>query len=153
MKQPQGFHEAFGQHLTIDGYGCCQGALADLSGIREFLDRAPGEIAMTKIMEPHVIEYRPPPGRPPEDWGITGFVIIAESHISLHTFPGKHYISLDIFSCKKFSVGKATEMVIGQFLIARVEVNLLNRGLEFPRNPAMVAKYLRGERKSVRDGR
>ena len=138
--------QAFGSHLTLDGYGCSRDALADIQAIYQFLDRAPAEIGMTKIMPPHVIEYRPPPGRPPEDWGVTGFVIIAESHISIHTFPEFLYLSLDIFSCKPFSTGDATRMVIDQFGIRRVEVNLLDRGLEFPRNKAAIEKYLRGER-------
>ena len=138
--------QAFGLHLTLDGYGCSRDALADTLAIYQFLDRAPAEIGMTKIMSPHVIDYRPPPDRPPEDWGVTGFVIIAESHISIHTFPEALYLSLDIFSCKPFNTNDAARMVIEQFQIGRVEVNLLDRGLEVPRNKAAVEKYLRGER-------
>ena len=146
MEQTHQFCEAFGQHLTIDGYGCSREALGDLLGIYDFLFRAPGEINMTRIMPPHVMEYRPPPGRSLEEWGISGFVIIAESHISVHTYPDRRYLSLDLFSCKPFNVAEATQMVIDQFGIARVEVNLLDRGLEFPRNQAMVEKYLLAER-------
>ena len=123
-----------------------QEALADILEIYQFLDRAPGEIAMTKIMAPHVMEYRPVPPCPPEDWGVMGFVLIAESHISIHTYPDKLYLSLDIFSCKKFDVNETTRKVIDQFKIARMEVNLLDRGLEFPRDVVTVKKYLQKNR-------
>jgi S-adenosylmethionine/arginine decarboxylase-like enzyme len=36
--------------------------------------------------------------------GITGFVALAESNITLHTYPEKGYIVLDIFSCKEFDI-------------------------------------------------
>ena len=144
MERTHRFYRAFGQHLTLDGYGCSQEALADILGVYRFLDRAPAEIAMNKVMEPHVVEYHPP--NSPEDWGVTGFVVIAESHIAIHTFPDKLYLSLDIFSCKPFNVREATQLAIDHFKVSRVEVNLLDRGLEFPRNKAMVTEYLRGKR-------
>ena len=48
----------------------------------------------SKIMPPYVFRYH---GEVPEDWGVSGVVLIAESHISIHTFPDKGYLSLDIF--------------------------------------------------------
>jgi S-adenosylmethionine decarboxylase len=122
MKQIQ----PFGQHLTIDGYGCDRETLRDISGIHQFLDRAPGEIGMTKIMPPQVVRQ--------ENGQVAGYIIIAESHISVHTFPKYLFLSLDIFSCKVFNVNDATQMAIDHFKIARMEVNLLDRGLEFRRH-------------------
>lgn len=136
-------YECFGVHLTMDGYGCDRGALSDLEGIYAFLDEAPARIGMTKIMPPYVFKYH---GKVPEDWGLSGFVLIAESHISLHTFPDRGYLSLDIFSCKPFDTCQAGDLVIKQFRVTRHEAQVLNRGLEFPRNLSLVEKHLRGER-------
>ena len=73
-------------HLLIDGYGADPELLADQQLIAEFLDEFPSQIGMTKISSPQVHNYV---GAVPEDWGVSGFVIIAESHISIHTFPEK----------------------------------------------------------------
>ncbi|MGC9022271.1 MAG: adenosylmethionine decarboxylase, partial [Dissulfurimicrobium sp.] len=120
----------FGQHLMMDGYGCDQEKLKDLDGIYDFLSRYPEEINMTKIMPPYVFKYS---GLIPEDWGISGFVLIAESHISIHTFPEKLYLSLDIFSCKAFDTQGAIKYITNLFDIKKVEIKLLDRGLEFPK--------------------
>lgn len=134
---------AFGLHLTLDGYGCLRQALEDLAGIHDFLNRAPDLIGMTKIMPPYVFKYQ---GKVPEDWGLSGFVLIAESHISIHTFPERGYLSLDIFSCKRFDTLAAGDLAIKHFGIGRQEVQILDRGLEFPRAFKPVAELLLRER-------
>jgi S-adenosylmethionine decarboxylase len=131
--------EAFGLHLTLDGYGCSREALIDLRGIYQFLDATPAAIGMTRIMAPFVIAYHPPPGEPPEDWGVRGAVLIAESHITVHTYPDQGRLHLDIFSCKKFDVPQVTARVVDHFHPARIEPQLLHRGLEFPREGLPVA--------------
>ncbi len=133
----------FGQHLMMDGYGCDQSILMDLDRIYDFLSRYPGEINMTKIMPPYVFKYS---GLVPEDWGISGFVLIAESHISVHTFPEKLYLSLDIFSCKAFDTDAAIAHIKKIFDIKKVEIKLLDRGLEFPKVIRKVQDYVKNER-------
>ncbi len=120
----------FGQHLMVDGYGCNQSHLRDIGLIYNFLDECPERIKMTKIMPPYVFKYE---GITPEDWGISGFVLIAESHISIHTFPEKGYLSLDVFSCKNFDVNDTINYLKTTFLVKKYEKKLLNRGAEFPR--------------------
>ncbi|MGQ9745707.1 MAG: adenosylmethionine decarboxylase [Dissulfurimicrobium sp.] len=133
----------FGQHLMMDGYGCDQEKLKDIDGIYDFLSRYPEEINMTKIMPPYVFKYS---GRVPEDWGISGFVLIAESHISIHTFPEKMYLSLDIFSCKAFDAQAAIKYITNLFDIKKVEIKLLDRGLEFPKVIRKVHNFIHAER-------
>jgi len=135
--------EAFGLHLTLDGYNCNYQKITDLDLIYSFLDEGPDIIGMTKIMPPYVFKYS---GKVPEDWGLSGFVLIAESHISIHTFPEKTYLSLDIFSCKLFDTLKITDYIKNLFNIGHYESNLLDRGLEFPRNPKTVEEILTKER-------
>jgi S-adenosylmethionine decarboxylase len=133
--------------MTLDGYDCSQERLANLELIYEFLDHCPDLIHMTKIMPPYVFKYH---AQVPEDWGVSGFVLIAESHISIHTFPERGYLSLDIFSCKNFDYNQAVAYVTEVFGIARHEVNLLDRGLEFPREVRTVEHLLRQEREQMR---
>ena len=116
-------------HLTIDGYGGNREKLSSEEVVRSLLDSYPGEINMTKISEPFVLNYS---GEKPEDWGITGFVIIAESHISVHTFPEHGYVWVDIFSCKEFEADGATGRIIKDFGLTHVTQKIHDRGLEFP---------------------
>src|SRR5213592_1261565 len=120
----------FGPHLMLDGYGCAKAKLEDLDLIYRILDELPRKIGMTRIMPPYVFKYS---GLKPEDWGISGFVLIAESHISIHTFPEKKFVSVDIFSCKAFDSDLAAVYLKQAFGMTKVETNVLDRGTEFPK--------------------
>ena len=115
-------------HLIVDGKGADPEKLKDVDLIYNFLDEYPDKIGMTKIVPPHVYTYY---GQTPEDWGVSGFVIIAESHISIHTFPDKGYVNIDIFSCKEFDATSSLHDVQATFSLPEVEVWTLERGLEY----------------------
>jgi S-adenosylmethionine decarboxylase len=116
-------------HLTIDGYGGNREQLGNVEMVRSLLDTYPAQINMTKISEPYVIRYV---GEKPEDWGVTGFVIIAESHIAVHTFPEHGYVWVDIFSCKGFEAEGTTDRIIEEFRLTHVTQKIHDRGLEYP---------------------
>ena len=136
----------FGPHLMLDGYGCDKDRLTDLNLIYRILEELPARIGMTKIMPPYVFKYS---GVKPEDWGLSGFVLIAESHISIHTFPEKNFVSADIFSCKTFDFGFAGEYLKDAFGMEKVECNVLDRGTEFPKDLNGAAGMVRAERRRV----
>ncbi|RPJ05934.1 MAG: adenosylmethionine decarboxylase [Deltaproteobacteria bacterium] len=133
----------FGVHLMVDGYGCDRSGLEDIQLIYNFLDEYPAKMEMTKIMPPYVFRYD---GSTPDDWGISGFVLIAESHISVHTFPEKQYLSLDMFSCKPFDTKLAVETIQKYFKIQKYEMNVLDRGQEFPNTIRESAQVVRMDR-------
>ena len=114
-------------HLVIDGFGCNYDELADIEHVRGFLDTYPDAIRMTKIMPPSVHLYH---GPVPEDWGVSGFVIIAESHISVHTFPDRAHVNIDVFSCMEFDPEQALAEIRKVFTMASVRSWVLGRGLE-----------------------
>lgn len=115
-------------HLVMDGYGADAHKLQDELLVRELLDIYPDAIGMTKISEPLVHRYTD--GKVPVDWGVSGFVLIAESHISVHTFPDRGYLNVDIFSCKAFDAELAVNELVGRFGITDVKMQVLDRGLE-----------------------
>ena len=133
----------FGVHLMVDGYGCDRLALEDMSLIYNFLDNYPTQMNMTKIMPPYVFRYN---GSVPEDWGVSGFVLIAESHISIHTFPEKQYLSIDMFSCKPFDTQEAVQTLKNYFDIQKYEMQVLDRGQEFPNSIRASAQVVRMDR-------
>lgn len=123
----------FGPHLTLDLYGCEKDSISSDKIIFDILDRLPGEIGMHKISQPQITRY---PGRSGtfDSGGISGFVLIAESHISIHTFVSQSYATVDVFSCKEFDTKKATDYLISKFNPQKVEKNLILRGKEFPKD-------------------
>ncbi len=116
-------------HLTIDGFRGNPEKLASEELVRELLDRIPDAIGMTKISTPHVLRYV---GEKPEDWGVSGFVLIAESHITFHTFPARELVWVDIFSCKGFDADLATQLLQDAFELKYIQTAKGRRGLEYP---------------------
>lgn len=122
--------ENFGPHLMLDLRECKEEKLSDLNLVFNILHDLPKKIGMTRITEPYVFPYS---GLIPEDKGITGTVIIAESHISIHTFQEKDYCFVDVFSCKDFDVNFAAEYIINAFESKKYDKHIVNRGKEFIR--------------------
>jgi S-adenosylmethionine decarboxylase len=138
----------FGPHLTIDLYGCDAGLLMDAEHICKVLDEMPGLLDMRKISKPQIISYEGTPGTF-DKGGVSAFVIIATSHISIHTFVEQRYASMDIFSCKEFNVDKALAYAAGKFKAKKTEINLLMRGKEFPKEVEKAQTIVVKERKSI----
>ena len=114
-------------HLIIDGYGGDLGKMWDVDLVRGFLLDYPSTLGMTRLCEPQVITYNGPHA---EDAGVSGFVVIAESHISIHTFPLRDYVNIDVFSCKSFDNERALRDLRELFSLRDVKSWLLDRGLE-----------------------
>jgi S-adenosylmethionine decarboxylase len=71
--------------------------------------------------------------------GITGIVAIAESHLSIHTWPEHGYAAADIFTCgRSFRPEKAAELIIQRLRCADPTVQTLKRGLISGATPAAV---------------
>ena len=121
----------FGPHLILDLSECDEKRINDLEFIFHFLNSLPDKIGMTKITQPYVFPYS---GLVHEDKGITGFVVIAESHLSIHTFVEKGYAFVDLFSCKPFDTAMARDIIIEAFKSKSPEVCMIERGIGFPRN-------------------
>jgi S-adenosylmethionine decarboxylase len=134
-------------HLIIDGYGGDVNKMWGQELVRDFLDEYPSSLGMTRITEPKVLEYNGPKA---DDAGVSGFVIIAESHISIHTFPLRNYVNIDIFSCKSFDNYMALHDVKQMFSLSEVKTWLLDRGLEWTdlREGQTETEHQRGSLKS-----
>jgi len=138
--------EGLGPHLIYDGHGCAAGRLDDLDRVFALLDSLPERIHMTKVTPPCVFRHATA-GRGGD--GISGFVLIAESHIAVHTFPRRHFLNVDVFSCRTFDVELALAALKETFAPRRVEWRLLDRGLEFPRAIGAARATMLQERSQV----
>lgn len=139
--------QAFGQQLTCDAYNCDKSLLNDFDVVYSFLDQLPNILEMHKMIQPQI--YRCDAGKE-EDYGVSGFIIITESHISFHSFPNKSYISIDIFSCKPFDTDIALDFIKKTFDVkGKIETYNLERGLEFPRNINLTKNIVTRQREEL----
>lgn len=121
----------FGLHVTIDASHCNKQKLTSVTLVYDILNKLPERIGMTKMTLPYVVKWLDKFAHGTE--GISGFVMIAESHISIHTFPDQDYVFMDIFSCKEFDADRAIGYLIRVFEAKKYEKNVLKRGVDFPR--------------------
>jgi len=121
----------FGVHLMLDGYDGSATKLADQSLIADLLNALPCRLGMHKIAEPVVVaaglQNRKDHG------GLSGFVLTAESHICVHTFPIRGYVSADVYTCQnRLDVGTIVSWFETGFELQTVERHKINRGLSSP---------------------
>ncbi len=65
-----------------------------------------------------------------EDCGITGVVILSESHISVHTWPEREYAAVDVFMCGSCDTIAAAEHISKRLEVYRTNTNEILRGVE-----------------------
>lgn len=109
-------------HLILDLKGAK--SLSDKQKIEEVLTKLPSLIGMKILDGPHVVEGVP------ENPGITGFVIIDFSHISVHTFTNSGEALIDIFSCKPYSQQVAKTFVVCAFRPTELSEDVVSWGGE-----------------------
>ena len=115
-----------GSHLTIDAFDCTKD-LNDKTLVLKMLNELPKKLGMKTIVDPVVVDYKDNKGK---ESGVTGFVVIAESHIAIHTYPEKNFFSADIFSCKEFDYFKAIDYFREEFGAGKIEHKIISRGFE-----------------------
>lgn len=119
----------FGLHMMLDGYEADPEKLSDMRLVFKFLNELPDLIGMNKLTAPMIIDCEETnAGKDPG--GISGIVIIAESHISIHTFADKGFFTFDMYSCNNFS--EFTDVVLKKikdtFGHTHQELQMVTRG-------------------------
>jgi S-adenosylmethionine decarboxylase len=128
----------FGSHLTIDGYGGSALCLNDRALIANLLESLPERLGMYPLHEPFVLTV--PPLSAKDSGGYSGFVIVAESHISLHTFPERGFVSADVYTCKStMDTVAVIEHFKQTFKLREVETNFIVRGKRFHEQAELAA--------------
>lgn len=103
------------QHLLADIQ--CKMGLSDPLNIQAFI-LALAKTASLTIRHLQIQEFANGSKFGP---GITGIAILSESHIALHTTPERHYLNLDVFSCKELNA-EAIWLLLGQYFgVERVD--------------------------------
>lgn len=109
-----------GLHLLIDFWGASQLQNIDLieQAMRDAADACGASVLEIKLHSFGV------------DAGITGVAILAESHISIHTWPETGYIALDVFMCGKCDPNNAIPIFTAAFKPEKLHVQSYLRGVQ-----------------------
>ncbi|MGB3445695.1 MAG: adenosylmethionine decarboxylase [Xanthobacteraceae bacterium] len=107
-----------GSHLIIDLYDAER--LDDLDHISETLKLCV-EAAGATLLHMHLHPFEP-------NGGISGVAVLAESHISIHSWPERRYAALDVFMCGEAEPERCIEVLRKAFRPKRIAVQELLRG-------------------------
>jgi S-adenosylmethionine decarboxylase len=106
-----------GVHLIIDLHGARR--LNDIDYIETVLRRCVDAAGAT-LLHIHLHRFQPD--------GVSGVVVLAESHISIHTWPEAGYAALDVFMCGKTDPDQCVPILRAAFAAEHVDVKELLRG-------------------------
>ncbi|MSP24499.1 MAG: adenosylmethionine decarboxylase [Myxococcales bacterium] len=82
--------KTLGRHLILELYDCDRALIDDLAVVERCLRKAAERVGAT-VMAAQFHRYCPQ--------GVSGTLLIAESHLSIHTWPEHGYVAADIFTC------------------------------------------------------
>jgi S-adenosylmethionine decarboxylase len=112
---------ALGRHLLLELFDCDTDAINNVEGVKGALIEA-AKRAQATIVDVVFHEFNP--------FGVSGVVVIAESHLSIHTWPEHRYAAVDIFSCgDTLQPEVAASYLVEQFGAERTSVVEMQRGL------------------------
>jgi S-adenosylmethionine decarboxylase len=116
-----GEEPSLGSHLLVELYGCDQSVLEQERTVGAAMRFAAEESEATVVAE-SFHEFKP--------WGVSGAVIIQESHYTIHTWPEHGYAAVDLFYCGgTVKVHKAIEVLRQRFRPSRIKFLVVRRGL------------------------
>jgi len=112
---------ALGKHLLVELKDCDPEILKSLDKVRDAMVSA-AKKAKATIIDVSFHEFSP--------FGISGMVVIAESHLSIHTWPEYGYAALDIFTCGDIIKPEvAAQFLIEKFRCKNPSVVEMKRGI------------------------
>ncbi len=109
----------FGEHYLVDLHGCDVETISRVDPARKVLLHAAHGCGATVVGD-RFHQFEP--------IGVSGVVLIAESHFSMHTWPEDGFVAVDIFTCGEMDAQKAIDLVAEGVQATRVETKVIGRG-------------------------
>lgn len=114
--------DTIGHHYIAEASGCNPGVIGRVEAVERILVRA-AEVAGVQVWSISFHRFNPN--------GVSGVVVISESHMSVHTWPEVGYVALDIFTCGDAAKPeKAVQWALREFGATNVHITEVTRGLE-----------------------
>jgi S-adenosylmethionine decarboxylase len=113
--------KTLGLHILADLYGVNPDLIDKVEDIRHLLESAVKVAGLTKISS-HYYQFQP--------HGATGVVLLAESHISIHTWPEHGLATVDVYTCgDPLKAYRSMEYIVSVLEPTRVDEQVFERGL------------------------
>lgn len=113
--------ETISHHFLLELKGVSPKLLDDLSFIQKGMVKAVKDGGGTFVSD-SFHKFEP--------IGVSGIILVAESHVSIHTWPESEYAALDVFTCGEFSIGQnITRNLIDLFLPSKYTNQYIKRGV------------------------
>lgn len=117
-----GEEPSLGSHLLVELYGCSEDSLRYEDGVGSAMRQAAVDSKATVVAQ-SFHEFKP--------YGVSGAVIIQESHYTIHTWPEHGYAAVDLFYCGGgVQVHKAVQVLKERFQPERIKFLVVRRGLQ-----------------------
>ena len=107
-----------GTHILLSRYGVRFGLLDDLEGIRTLFDLVAEAMGAT-VLNRFSYKFQPQ--------GVTVVYALAESHISLHSFPENGSVAIDCYTCGEMDTKKGAQMFIEHFKPIEISMQEVKR--------------------------
>ena len=118
----QDLHKAIGHHYIVEASGCDSKVISSVAKVQQILVKA-AEIAGAKVWSVSFSKFPP--------HGVSGVVVISESHISSHTWPEFGYGAIDFYTCgDHVDPEKGLEYAVEAFGASTAHITEITRGLE-----------------------
>lgn len=112
---------ALGRHLLIDLYDCDTTVLAEVEAVRRILTEAVIAARATIVTE-HFHQFQP--------YGVSGVIVISESHATIHTWPEKACAAVDLFTCSEtVDTDRLIQVLTEQFKASHTRQTMVERGV------------------------
>lgn len=125
---PEEGYKPFGYELLLDCYDCDPQKIDSIDACTKFLEDLIEAIGMSKQSPPFIFQT---PKEYPDKAGLSGWVPLVESGIQIHTLTVTRFVSLDVYSCKKFNVDLVQDKIRGFLRPSKIEVQFLERGKDY----------------------
>jgi S-adenosylmethionine decarboxylase len=114
--------ETVGHHYIVEGSGCNDEVISRVEQVEQIMVRA-AEVANVQVWAISFHRFRPT--------GVSGVVVISESHLSVHTWPEVGYVALDIFTCGDSAKPEAAvQHALKAFGATNMHITEVTRGLD-----------------------
>jgi S-adenosylmethionine decarboxylase len=110
---------SMGVHILVNLFGCPTNVLEHKDVVAKLLNEVVSEAKLTKVNETH-FQFKPV--------GVTSVILLAESHISIHTWPESGSAAVDIFCCSgKESAETAFKSLVAKFHPTKFDKKFIQR--------------------------
>lgn len=109
--------------MILECHGCDEEQLKDQAFLQAIME-AGAENARAEILHSYFHKFD-------QGGGVTGVVALAESHISIHTWPEHGYMAVDVFMCGDCNPYDSLDYIVSNMIVGDYQIDSISRGVDY----------------------